>query len=676
VNHLASEASPYLLQHAHNPVDWYPWGEEAFARARSEDRPVFLSIGYSTCHWCHVMERESFEDPEVAEHMNGAFVSVKVDREERPDLDDHFMAVSQVLTGGGGWPLTIVLTPAGKPFFAATYIPRESMSGRMGMIDLVPRIVHAWTSRRDEVLSSADSIAAEIARLAASPPGGGSCDGASVGRAAEALAAHADDENGGFGTAPKFPMPTLYPLLLRAWKRTGSAAALAMAEKGLVAMRNGGVYDQVGFGFHRYSTDAEWLVPHFEKMLYDQALLALAYTEAWQATGRDFYRATAREIAACVLRDLRTPDGAFCSAEDADSEGEEGKFYLWTAAEIRACLGTDASAAFIDRYGVKDHGNFPGSRGQNILHRQPGDEALPGEAEAALLARRGSRVRPFLDDKVLVDWNGLMIAALAREAAAFGDTELAAAAVRAASFLLARMKDPSGRLLHRLRAGAAAIPAFADDYAFLAWGLLELYGATFDPRWLVEARDLADQLLELFWDPEGGGFFQTAEGEGDARAARRKSQADGVLPSANSVGVLVLARLADITGDSRYRQKAEQAAAAFPREAVRASISFGAFLSAIDVLAGPTFQVVVAGDPAAPDTQAMLRELQQRFLPRVTVLLRPAGDAGAQLSRIAPSTAAQVPLGGRATAYVCRDGACRLPTTDVSAMLAQLGEKQ
>ncbi len=445
MNHLQGQSSPYLLQHARNPVDWHPWGEEAFGRALREDKPIFLSIGYSTCHWCHVMERESFEAPDVAALMNAAFVSVKVDREERPDLDEHFMAVSQLLTGSGGWPLTVVLTPDGKPFFAATYIPRESMHGRMGMLDLVPRIAETWKTRRAEVLASADSIAAEITRVAAAPAHGGRFSADSIARAVEALGSHADAENGGFGSVPKFPMATVYPLLLRGWKRTGSAAALAMAEKGLASMRNGGVYDQVGFGFHRYSTDARWLVPHFEKMLYDQALLAMAYTEAWQATGRDFYERTAREVLAYLLRDLRAPDGVFCSAEDADSEGEEGRFYLWTAGEVRACLGPDACGAFIERYGVRDRGNFPGSGGQNILHREPGEETAPGAEEAALLARRGSRVRPFLDDKVLVDWNGLAIAALAKAGAAFADAELSAAAATAASFLLQRMRDSSGQ---------------------------------------------------------------------------------------------------------------------------------------------------------------------------------------------------------------------------------------
>jgi uncharacterized protein YyaL (SSP411 family) len=375
VNHLKGEQSPYLLQHAGNPVDWYPWGEEAFARARREDKPIFLSIGYSTCHWCHVMEKESFEDTEVADLMNAVFVSVKVDREERPDLDEHYMAVSQMLTGGGGWPLTIMMTPDGRPFFAATYIPRESVYGRLGMLELAPRIDEMWKSRRAEVLSSAQSIAAEMGRIADAPAGGGSFDADSLARASDALAGQFDEVNGGFGGVPKFPMATVHPFLLRSWKRSGDAATLARVEKSLAAMRNGGVYDQLGFGFHRYSTDGKWLVPHFEKMLYDQALLALAYTEAWQATGKDFYRRTAREIFTYVLRDMRSPEGAFYSAEDADSEGEEGKFYLWRADEVRKLIGDRGFEAFSRTYEIRE--------GANILHRLPADTAVPGKEEAA-----------------------------------------------------------------------------------------------------------------------------------------------------------------------------------------------------------------------------------------------------------------------------------------------------
>ena len=664
-------------------MDWFPWGEEAFAKARGEDKPVFLSIGYSTCHWCHVMEKESFEDPEVARLMNEVFVAIKVDREERPDLDDHYMAVSQALTGGGGWPLTIVMTPDGKPFFAATYVPRGNAYGRTGMLDLVPRIGGLWKSRRDEVLSSAKSIAAEIDRLAEAPAGDGAFDEASLVRAAGAIAAGFDAEHGGFGEAPKFPMPTVYPFLLRAWRRSGDAALLGMVEKSLAAMRNGGIYDQLGFGFHRYATDAAWLVPHFEKMLYDQALLALAYTEAWQATANDFYRRTALEVFAYVMRDLRSPEGAFFAAEDADSEGEEGKFYLWSAREIGSVLGAEDAERFMRAYGVSEDGNFGragagvevGAEGASILNRKPDDVTSPGIAEEKLREIRQRRVRPFRDDKVLADWNGLMIAALARAGAAFDEPSLIDAASKAADFVLGFMRGHEGRLFHRWRDGEAGISAFSDDYAFLAWGLLELYAAGFETRHLEAAIRISDDFIARFWDDAAGGFFLAADDSVDDRTQRRKAITDGVMPSANSVGLLVLARLGQITGRQDYRKKAEQLVRQYPRNAPDMALSLGAFFSTLDLVVGPSYEVVVAGDPAAADTKAMLRELHRRFLPRATVIFRPTDTADPPITRIAPFTAAQAAIGGRATAYVCEAGACRLPTTDIAVMLRQLGAR-
>jgi uncharacterized protein len=660
-------------------VDWYPWGEEAFAKARREDLPVFLSIGYSTCHWCHVMEEESFEDSAVARLMNEVFVSIKVDREERPDLDDHYMAVSQALTGSGGWPLTIVMTPDGKPFFAATYVPRENAYGRTGMLELVPRIGGLWKNRRDDVLSSADSIAAEIVRLAEVPEGSGVFDEAALVRAAGSIAADFDTEHGGFGGAPKFPMPTVYPFLLRAWSRSGDAALLGMVEKSLAAMRNGGIYDHLGFGFHRYATDAAWLVPHFEKMLYDQALLALALTEAWQATANEFYRRTALEVFAYAMRDLRSHEGAFYSAEDADSEGKEGKFYQWSAREIGSVLGTEDAARFVQAYRVREEGNFGGSGvdagGANILNRKPDDTEAPGDAEEKLRGVRERRARPFRDDKVLADWNGLMIAALARAGAAFDESSLIEAAGRAADFVLRYMRGRGRRLLHRWRDGEAAITAFADDYAFLAWGLLELYAAGFDTHHLEAAIEVTDDLIARFWDDSTGGFFQAADDAVDGRALRRKAITDGVMPSANSAGLLVLARLAEITGRQGYRQNAEQLVRRYPWNAPDLALSFGAFFSALDLVIGPSYEVVVAGDPAAADTKAMLRELRRRFLPRATVILRPTDTVDPPITRIAPFTAMQIAIGGRATAYVCEAGACRLPTTDIVMMLGQLGAR-
>ncbi|MGO9309278.1 MAG: thioredoxin domain-containing protein [Spirochaetia bacterium] len=517
MNRLAGQKSPYLLQHAGNPVDWYPWGEEAFAEARRRDKPLFLSIGYSTCHWCHVMERESFADPGVAALMNEAFVSIKVDREERPDLDEHFMNVSRLLTGTGGWPLTVILTADGNAFYAATYIPPENAFGLMGMRDLVPRIRELWEHRREEIDRSAAAIAAEIVKIDRhGPPGFAARPGATT-AAARALAAIFDSKYGGFGGAPKFPTPTLLGILLRAWRRDGDSETLGMVERTLSAMRSGGIYDQLGFGFHRYSTDAQWLVPHFEKMLYDQALHCLAYTEAWQATGVDSWKETAKEICAYVLRDLALPEGAFATAEDADSEGEEGRFYLWTAAEVHSLLGSRAGE-FCVRYGVA--GDTP-----RILHRDISDRTPPGDAEALLRGTRARRARPLRDDKILADWNGLMIAALARAGRAFDEPPLVQAAEAAARFVTQRMRSADGGLLHRHRDGESAISAFADDYAFLCGGLLELYEATFEPGWLRECIALTDYFLAHFWDPQSAGFF--------SRRKRRKSLVESCFPTAS-----------------------------------------------------------------------------------------------------------------------------------------------
>ena len=641
MNRLGAQKSPYLLQHADNPVDWYPWGEEAFEAARRDDKPVFLSIGYSTCHWCHVMESESFADPGVAALMNESFISIKVDREERPDLDAHFMNVSRVLTGTGGWPLTILLTADGEAFYAATYIPRESAYGRMGMLELVPRIRDLWENSRGEVVRSADAIAAEIGKIDRYAGPGFVVEPGAVLRAARALAGTFDSRHGGFGGAPKFPMPTLFGVLLRSWRRDGDAETREMVERTLAAMRSGGIYDQVGFGFHRYSTDTRWLVPHFEKMLYDQALHCLAYTEAWQATGTEAWKETAKEICEYVLRDLALPEGAFATAEDADSEGVEGRFYVWTEAEVRSLLGSRADA-FCARYGVS-------ATGQNILHRAISDRMPAGEAEAVLLGARARRPRPLRDDKILADWNGLMIAALARAGRAFGEPSLVQAAEAAARFITRQMRSADGGLHHRHRDGESAISGFADDYAFLAWGVLELYEATFDHAWLQECVALTEYFLEHFWDRESGGFFSTG---GGGEVTRRKSFTDGVIPSANSVGTLLLLKLNRMTGRLDYEVKAEQLLGLYPESASSDAFSFSFFLAAADFAAGPTFEVVVAGDPAAPDTKEMLHALRRSYLPNAVLVLKPSN--------------------ARATASVCRDFTCSLPTNDIPAVLAEV----
>ncbi|MHC5077701.1 MAG: thioredoxin domain-containing protein [Planctomycetota bacterium] len=501
-NRLAGEKSPYLLQHAKNPVHWYPWGKEAFERARKEDKPIFLSIGYSTCHWCHVMAHESFEDPEVARLMNEAFVNIKVDREERPDIDGIYMKFCLMMTGSGGWPLTIVMTPDKKAFFAGTYFPKRSVPGRIGMMDLVPRLRDLWRTRKEEICASAEEVLSVAKRSADFTPGEGLAV-SDLKRATRQLAARFDEKRGGFGTAPKFPSPHHLLFLLRYWKRTGDSQALHMVERTLQAMGRGGIWDHVGFGFHRYATDADWRVPHFEKMLYDQAGLAMAYTEAFQATQKPAYARTAKEILTYVLRDLKSPEGGFYSAEDADSEGEEGKFYLWKRDEIVALLGKEEGEWVSKALSVREDGNFAEEAtgrktGANILflspspsdaEREAGGMDLPFEerleaARRRLYEARERRVHPFKDTKILTDWNGLMIAALAKASQAFGKEEYAKAARDAATFILQTLRGPDGRLLHRYRDGEAGLPAHVDDYAFLIWGLIELAEATFETPFL------------------------------------------------------------------------------------------------------------------------------------------------------------------------------------------------
>jgi uncharacterized protein YyaL (SSP411 family) len=658
VNRLALQKSPYLQQHAGNPVDWYPWGDEAFEAARREDKPIFLSIGYSTCHWCHVMEKESFADPEVAALMNLAFISIKVDREERPDLDEHFMTVSRLLTGSGGWPLTVLLTPRGEAFYSATYIPRGNAYGRLGMLDLVPKIREIWVNRRDEVTRSAQAITAEVARIA-SITSAGFAPGPDVApAAARALSASYDGRHGGFGGAPKFPMPTLFTLLLRAWKRDQDPETLGMVERTLAAMRAGGIYDQVGFGFHRYSTDERWLVPHFEKMLYDQALHVLAYAEAWQATGRDTWRQTAREVCSYVIRDLAAPDGGFATAEDADSEGTEGLFYFWTEEDLREVLG-DRSRSFLERVQLTG----------GMLHQAADHLTAPGEEEELLLSARAGRVRPLRDDKILADWNGLMVAALARAGSVFGDLPLVQSAEAAATFILRRMRAPDGTLFHRYRDSEAAIDGFADDYAFVSWGCLELYEATFDASWLRECLRLTDVMLTRLWDEEAGALYSSAE---ETMVGRRRSFTDGVIPSANSVAALLLLKLNRLTGRQDLQQKAERLIRAYPETAAHEAISFSFLLAAADFAAGPTSEVVIAGDPAAADTRGMLGALRGAYLPNAVVILRASGPDGEALVKLSPFTEGLRPIDGRATAYVCRDFTCSLPTHDPAVMLRLL----
>ena len=604
-NRLIKEKSPYLLQHAHNPVDWYPWGDEAFKRAEEEDKPIFLSIGYSTCHWCHVMEKESFEDSEVAKLMNDTFISIKVDREERPDLDNFYMTVCQILTGSGGWPLNIVMTPDKKPFFAATYIPKESSFGRTGIMKLLPRIKEIWVERRSEVLESAAKII-EALKGMEKGSAGADIDIAVLKKAYQELLTRFDKEYGGFSDAPKFPTPHNFLFLLCYWRRFKDEAALEMVEKTLQAMRQGGIYDQVGYGFHRYSTDKEWLVPHFEKMLYDQALLAMAYLETFQATGNENYCSTAREIFAYVMRDMTSPEGGFYSAEDADSEGVEGKFYIWKEEEIRQILEKKDADLIIRLFNVERMGNFKEETtrkksGANILHLGKPLSQIASEfkmpiknlenrivsARERLFEAREKRIHPHKDDKVLTDWNGLMIAALAQGAKALGEPAYAGAARSAADFILQHMHMPDGRLLHRYRDGEAGIIAHLNDYAFFVWGLINLYEATSEARYLKTALDLNADMLTHFWDGHDGGLFFTPE-DGERFIVRKKEIYDGALPSGNSVAMQNLLRLGRLTGDTSLDEKAAKIVKAFSGHVVQFPSGYTQFLVSADLGMGPS----------------------------------------------------------------------------------------
>ncbi len=564
-NKLANEKSPYLLQHASNPVDWYPWNDEAFEKAKQEDKPVFLSIGYSTCHWCHVMEHESFEDEKVAELMNDTFVSIKVDREERPDIDGIYMTVCQMLTGGGGWPLTIIMTPDKKPFFAGTYFPKSNRFGRAGLLEIIPQIKDYWLNKKDEILRSTDQISLALTKTG-DKKNPGELNEKTFDRAFNDFKNRYDSKFGGFGSAPKFPSPHNLLFLLRYWKRTGNSGAIEMVKKTLTEMRRGGIYDHLGYGFHRYSTDQQWLVPHFEKMLYDQALLIIAYIEAYQVTKDEIFKNTAKEIIEYVIRDMTSPEGGFYSAEDADSEKEEGKFYLWDESELRDILKDEADL-FIKVFNCEKGGNWVdhtigGAPGTNILHLDKSLKELSKDtgikveelknkiksAREKLFKTREKRVHPYKDDKILTDWNGLMISALSKAAQTFDEVKYSKAAEKAVKFIEDNLTLKNGRLLHRFREGEAGLPAHVDDYSFLIAGLLDLYETDFDVNYLKIAVSLQQTQIDHYWDNENGGFFFTSD-DGEKLLFRQKEIYDGAIPSGNSVALINLLKLGRITGN-------------------------------------------------------------------------------------------------------------------------------
>jgi uncharacterized protein len=688
-NRLAAETSPYLLQHAGNPVDWYPWGGEAFERARAEDRPILLSVGYSACHWCHVMEHESFEDEETAGLMNERFVNVKVDREERPDVDSLYMTAVQAMTGHGGWPMTVFLTPDGMPFYGGTYFPPEPRHGLPSFRQVLVAIDEAYRSRRDEVDRSAEGLREALersTRLAGDPS---DLEPGLLDEAFRGLARAHDSRHGGFGGAPKFPQPMALEFFLRHHARTGDEQALRMLTHTLHAMARGGMYDQVGGGFHRYSVDAHWLVPHFEKMLYDNALLARLYLHAFQATGDEELRRVAEEILGYVTREMTSPEGGFFSAQDADSEGEEGRFYVWSPEGIDDVLGPADGALFRLYYGVTAGGNF---EGQSILHvqRQPSvvaaDAGVPVEAleavltagRAALYEARSKRVWPATDDKVLTSWNAMMLQAFATAARVLDEPRYLDTAVRNASFLLRELR-PDGRLRRTWRAGEARIGAFLEDHALLGDALLTLYEATFDPRWVREARNLGDAILDRFWD-EGGGVFYDAAADGERLVVRPRSLDDNATPSGNSAATLLMLRLSSFTGEPRYERVGVRVLGSMAGVLKRAPIAFGHLLAALDFHLATPQEVAIVGDPARADTRALLDVVRESYRPNTVLAVLPTDGSpgpGGEEERIPateeiPLLADRQALDGRATAYVCRRFTCRRPVTEPEALRSEL----
>jgi len=672
-NRLALERSPYLLQHAHNPVSWYPWGDEAFEVARRTGRPVFLSVGYSTCHWCHVMEHESFEDLEIARVLNSRFVPVKVDREERPDVDGVYMTAVQLLTGAGGWPMSVWLTADREPFYCGTYFPPRAgaRGARAGFLEVLEELAEVWEKERPKVAAATGPLTEAVrTALSAGEPADAPPGPEPILRAVEAVAQGFDDRHGGLRRAPKFPSHVPVRLLLRHHRRTGDARSLHMATFTLERMAAGGIHDQLGGGFHRYSTDAEWLVPHFEKMLYDNALLAIAYAEAFQATGRRDLGRVARQTLDYLVRELQSPEGGLWSATDADSEGEEGRYFTWEARELEALLGKDA-APFLEFHGVRPEGNF---EGRSILWVPEPDEdrweALAPQ-RALLLEARARREPPLRDEKVLAGWNGLAISALALGGRILAEPRLVAAAERAAEFVLGRMVK-EGRLFRSFRAGQLGVPAFLEDHAFLAQGLLDLFEATFEPRWLSAAADLCDRTEALFADHQSGGWFSTAE-DHERVLVREKPSHDGALPSGASVAALNALRLEAFTTDARWRRIAEGALRWHRRALEEQPLALTDLLLALDAATDLVREVVLVWPAGEPPPGDFLDVLRRTFLPSRALAGAPEGAALERLARAAPIAAGKAAVGKRPTAYVCERGACHLPAIAPDKLASQLG---
>jgi len=674
VNRLGKEKSPYLKQHANNPVDWYAWGDEAFKAAKDQDKPIFLSIGYATCHWCHVMEHESFENDEIAASMNDAFICIKVDREERPDVDAIYMLTCQMMTGQGGWPLSIVMTPDREPFYAATYIPPVNRYGRMGMDKLVPALSKAWHEQKREVLNSVKDIMNTLQRQQPPKDEEGLTPGL-VETGFRELMGQYDKRNGGFGTAPKFPSPHRLVFLLR----YGEAEGVHAVKHTLQAMRQGGIFDQVGFGFHRYSTDPVWLLPHFEKMLYDQALLVMAYLEAYEKNGDETLADVAREVLTYVQRDMTDPQGGFYSAEDADSEGEEGLFYIWSSTEMQTLLGDDFEAVS-KLWNIKEAGNFKDESSgeanpQNIPHLTISPSSTERDhlerARQMLFDVREKRIHPLKDIKILADWNGLMIAAFAKAARVLKDESYLRSAVSAFDFIESEMMDRNGKLWHRWCEGETAVLGQMEDYVFLIYGLIELYESSFDPTYLESALRFADILNSEFIDPEGGGFFMTSI-HAERLITRPKSLYDGATPSGNSLHMLNLIRLARLTGRMELEQQVAETEKAYTAPLKRSPSNIAQALIALHMLHGQSQEIVIVGPKDHAKTQEMLQALHNNFDPLRTVLLKDPSDQE-RMTELAPFTKEMGMLDEEPTVYICQNFACDQPINSLDVLKDRLG---
>jgi uncharacterized protein YyaL (SSP411 family) len=703
-NRLIKEKSPYLLQHAHNPVDWYPWNEEAFKKAKKENKPIFLSIGYSTCHWCHVMEEESFSNLELAEILNQHFVSIKVDREERPDIDNLYMQVVIALTGNGGWPLTVFLTPNKKPFYGGTYFAPDDRWGRPGLKTTLLSIAKFWREKEQDLINSSEKIINAISQKQELKVGEPiTLDEQIFKKAFEIFDSSYDSEYGGFGQVPKFSSGHSLSFLLRYWQRIKDIKALQMVENTLIKMAEGGIYDHIGGGFHRYSTDREWRVPHFEKMLYDQAILSKAYLEAYQVTKQEEYAKKAKEILDYVLRDMTQPEGSFYSAEDADSsvpenpkEKKEGAFYLWAKDEVLKILGSDKGEIFSYYFDIKPEGNIisdpyrefsaSGGKGKNILYivhsieetaeyfkKSPEEiEIIIKEGKVKLFKERSKRPRPHLDDKILVDWNGLMISSLSFGYRVLNEERYLYAAEKATQFILKKLIRKDGRLLHRYRQDESAILGSIDDYAFFIQGLLDLYEASFNPDYLIEAKRLTQEMLRLLWDDAGAGFFFTST-DAEKLFYRQKEIYDGAVPSGNSIAILDLIRLARLTMEKEFEIKVDTMFKAFSNKISSSPQGSTQMLIALDFTLGPSREIVIAGEKKSETTKELLDVIFQRFIPNKVVAFRPAEESEAKaIISLVPFLKEQLPLEGKTTVYVCENYICKFPVTDKEKLIKLL----